>query len=230
MPLGWRNWLGGGVTDNLPDIPMRLTRKPDRGRSDRAALDELLDEVLVGTLSIVHDGWPHVVPLLFARDGDRILVHGSTGAGALRLVAAGAPAALCVTSLDGLVIAESAFESSANYRSAVVRGRLQAVTGDAAWAALDLLTERLLPGRSAELPPMTGKQVAATLTLALPIQNGHWLYKERTGDPGEPQEPTDAWCGVVPLRTVAAAPVPAPWSAEVPVPESVRRSSARWRG
>ena len=56
---------------------------------------------------------------------------------------------------------------------------------------------------------MTRKQVAATLALALPITDGNWLYKERTGGPGEPEEETDAWCGVLPLRLVAGDPVTA---------------------
>ncbi|MFZ2503704.1 MAG: pyridoxamine 5'-phosphate oxidase family protein [Nocardioides sp.] len=208
--------------------PMRLTRKPDRGRDTREALNELLDEVLVGTLSTIVDGWPHVVPMLFARDADRVLLHGSTGAGALRAVAAGAPAALCVVSVDGLVVAESTFESSANYRSGVIRGHLQTIEGEEAWRVLDALSDRLLPGRNEEVAPMTRKQVAATLALALPITDGNWLYKERTGGPGEPEEETDAWCGVLPLRLVAGDPVTAPWSQGVAVPESVRRAAAQW--
>lgn len=213
-----------------PREPMRLTRKPDRERNSREALDELLDEVLVGTLATVVDGWPLQVPMLFARDGDRVLLHGSTGAGALRMVSAGAPASLCVTSLDGLVVAESTFESSANYRSAVIRGQLATVTGEEAWRSLDLLSDRLLPGRTGEVAAMTRKQVAATVTLALAISDGDWLYKERDGDPGEPEAETDAWCGVVPLRLVAGTPIAAPWSQGVELPDSVRRLVAAWPG
>ena len=73
-------------------------------------------------LSTVVDGAPLAVPLLYARDGDRVLLHGSTGAGALRAVAAGAPAVLTVFVLDALVVAPTTFESSVNYRSATVRG------------------------------------------------------------------------------------------------------------
>ena len=62
----------------------------------------------------------------------------------------------------------------------------------------------------------------------LPITDGNWLYKERTGGPGEPEEETDAWCGVLPLRLVAGDPVTAPWSQGVAVPESVRRAAAQW--
>lgn len=184
----------------------------------------------MGTLSTVLDGRPWVVPMLFARDGDRILLHGSTGAGALRQVASGAPAALCVTVLDGLVVAHSTFDSSANYRSAVIQGALTPLRDEDAARALDVLSDRLLPGRVAEVRPPTARERAATLAMALPIVDGAWIYKSRTGGPGEPDEPTDAWTGVVPLRTVAGQALPSAHatSAGLPQPESVDRLLRNW--
>jgi nitroimidazol reductase NimA-like FMN-containing flavoprotein (pyridoxamine 5'-phosphate oxidase superfamily) len=210
--------------------PERLGRHTERGRSERAELDALLDEVLAGTLSTVVDGRPWVVPMLFARDGDRILLHGSTGAGALRHVAAGAPAALTVFALDGLVVAHSTFESSANYRSAVVHGPLTTLSDDERTGALEVLSERLLPGRTGEVPPMTRRERAATLAMALPITEGQWLLKVRSGGPSDPEGETDAWCGVVPFRTVAEAPLPAAWTeaAGTEVPASVATLVERW--
>ena len=208
----------------------RLGRLAERGRTERAALDALLDEVLAGTLSTVVDGRPWVVPMLFARDGDRILLHGSTGAGALRQVAAGAPAALCVMSVDGLVVAHTTFESSANYRSAVVTGELTPLAEPERRAALALISERLIPGRTAEVRASTRREEAATLAMALPITPGRWLLKERSGGPSVPEEETDAWSGVVPFRVVAGEPVPSAWSAEAgtPVPASVHGLVERW--
>ncbi len=208
----------------------RLSRKPERGHSDRADLDALLDEVLAGTLSTVVDGRPWVVPMLFARDGDDILLHGSTGAGALRQVASGAPAALTVMALDGLVVAHTTFDSSANYRSAVVHGELRPLGDAERTRALEVLSERLVPGRTREVRPMTRREQAATLAMALPITDGRWLLKVRSGGPGEPDEATDAWSGVVPFRTVAGAPEPASWSvaAGTEVPPSVRALVDRW--
>ena len=203
----------------------RLTRKPDRGRTERDELDALLDDLLAGTLSTVVDGRPWVVPMLYARDGDRILLHGSTGAGALRHVAAGAPAALSVTVVDGLVVAHTTFDSSANYRSAVVHGELTPLTGTDRTRALDRISERLIPGRTREVRPMTVKEEAATLAMALPITDGRWLLKARAGGPSAPDEETDAWTGVVPFRVVAGEPEPAPWNAAAgtAVPASVVR-------
>ncbi|BDY26840.1 pyridoxamine 5'-phosphate oxidase family protein [Mycolicibacterium mageritense] len=203
-----------------------IRRQPDRARSDRADLDAVLDAAAVGTLATVVDGQPWVVPMLYARDGDRVLLHGSTGAGALRHVAAGAPAAFCVTLLDGIVVADTLFDSSANYRSAVVRGNLTVIDPADATHALNLMSDSLIPGRSAEVRASTKKELAATLAMALPITPDGWTVKVRDAPPAQPEQIADSsgWAGVVPLRTVAGEPIPAPWiDADAIVPESVHR-------
>ncbi|MEZ5210353.1 MULTISPECIES: pyridoxamine 5'-phosphate oxidase family protein [unclassified Gordonia (in: high G+C Gram-positive bacteria)] len=174
-----------------PDILGSLKRKRDR-RGDRELLDEILDSTWVGTLSTVVDGFPWSVPMIFARVGDDVLVHGSTGAGALRHVAAGAPVTLTVTLVDGLVVADTLMDHSANYRSAVLRGHLTACDDPA--AALIALTDAILPGRSAELPPPTAKDLAATAILRLPIVDDHWIAKARRGGPSSDSA---EWTGVV---------------------------------
>lgn len=203
-----------------------LTRHRERRVSDRAALDALLDEQWVGTLSTITDGGePWAVPLLFARDGDRVLLHGSTGAGALRHVATGAPSVFSVFALDGLVLATSMFEHSANYRSAVIRARLEQLTGDDAWHALDQISDALIPGRRDEVRAMSGKDVAATSALALEITEDNWLLKARTGGTGEDSDehPPGLWTGVLPTHTGYGPPQPSPWVDDVPLSPAVRR-------
>lgn len=204
----------------------RLHRLPEQGVTDRSALDALLDSQWVGVLSCVADGRPLAVPMLYARDGDRLILHGSTGAGALRQVAAGAPAVLTVFALDALVVAPTTFESSVNYRSATVRGELEQLGEADREAALDRFSEVLVPGRTAEVRPSNRKELAATLALALPIRPDGWLLKVADDWPATPEEADaepDVWSGLVPVRTTLGAPVPAPWAAELPVPGSVRR-------
>ena len=125
---GYRSGARGPPPRRLGIMTLRrdqINRHRERARHERADLDAVLDAGHhVGTLSTVVDGRPWVVPMLYGRAGDRILMHGSVGAGALRYVAAGAPAALCVMHIDGWVYAHTLFDSSANYRSAVVHGRL----------------------------------------------------------------------------------------------------------
>lgn len=204
----------------MPDLS--LNRLRERGSTERETLDAILDDVLAGTLSTVVNGEPWVVPMLFARQGDRILIHGSTGAGALRHVAAGAPAALAVIAVDALVVGHSTFDSSANYRSAVVYGDLTPLSDEERTTALEAVSERLIPGRTGEVRPMTRQEIAKTSVMALPIGEGRFMTKTRTGSASEPGEETDAWHGIVELRTVALDPEPAPTSTATEVPQSVR--------
>ncbi|HEY8590523.1 MAG TPA: pyridoxamine 5'-phosphate oxidase family protein, partial [Naasia sp.] len=94
------------------------TRMPELMSRDRRELDELLDSTLVASVAYTaEDGTPSVLPTGFARWGDSIVIHGSTGSRWMRL-ASGTPAAVSVTAVDGIVVARSAFESSLLYRSA----------------------------------------------------------------------------------------------------------------
>ena len=210
--------------------PADLTRLGDRRSRDRHDLDALLDEVLVATVGTVVDGLPWSVPIFFVRDRDRVLLHGSTGGGILRHLAAGAPVTLTVFSLDAIVVAHTAFESSANYRSAVLSGTAESLTGTDAEVALDLLTDRLVPGRVIEVRSSTRREYAATTVLALPIGEESWIYKARSGQAGEPDEETEAWAGIVPLRTVAGLPATDSWVPDArPVPASVEELRRRYR-
>jgi uncharacterized protein len=202
----------------MPPKSDQINRHKERARHDRADLDAVLDAGHhVGTLCTVTDGRPWVVPMLYGRWCDRILLHGSVGAGALRHVAAGAPAALCVAHVDGWVYAHTLFDSSANYRSAVVHGTLIALEGDEALEALTRISECLFPGRSAEVPFHTRKQVVATAALAMDIVEGRWTVKVRNAGPGEPgdgEADPGLWTGVLPIVSAYREPQPA---ARVPV-------------
>lgn len=210
-----------------PDSPARLQavhRHRERASDERADLDALLDSEWTGVLSTVVDGQPWAVPMLYARVDDTIWLHGSTGAGALRQVAAGAPAVFTVMAVDALVVGPTTFSSSANYRSATIRGALTRVDADAQNAALERFSEQLIPGRTAEVRPSTAKELAQTMVVGLPIEPGRWLYKARTGGPSEPDaEDRDVWAGVVTVERRFGHAEPAEWVAGQQSPGSVRR-------
>lgn len=202
---------------------MQLNRHPERRREDRADLYALLDEVPWGTLATVADGQPWVVPMLFARDGDRLLLHGSTGAGALRHVTSGAPVVFSVTAVDGIVVASTTFDSSANYRSAVIHGVPEEIAGEEKRHALEVLADAIIPGRSAEVRASTKRELAATAATALPIEEGRWLMKARSGGAAQPAEEHEQWTGVVGVRTTYGPAVPSSDSVDRELPASVRR-------
>ncbi len=200
--------------------PTRETHK--FAASDLVGLHALLDESHVGHFAFVVDGRPRVMPIAIVRDGADILLHGSTGSPWLRLLATGIPVALSVTELDAIVVARSAFESSMQYRSAVLFGSCAEVPADDRVRALDLLTDGLLPGRSIEVRPHTAKELAATLMLRMTVDD--WSLKISGDWPGDGQADVDgpAWAGVVPLAKGYAGALPAPdLAAGIPVPPSV---------
>src|ERR1700735_121786 len=178
-----------------------LTRLPDHAVTDRTELDRLLDDTVLAHVGMVDDtGSPVVIPTGIARDGDRILIHGSTGSGWLRGVAAGRPVCVTVTDLNGIIVARSSFESSFRYRSAVLFGTFTSLPADDMPRALDLLTEHFLPGRTAEIRSPSRRELAATLVLRMPI--GQWSLKVSDGWPEDEEDDLadDAWAGGISLR------------------------------
>ncbi|MEZ7003176.1 pyridoxamine 5'-phosphate oxidase family protein [Streptomyces sp. AD55] len=190
------------------------TRSPGRAAYDRSVVHAILDQGYVCHLGFVRDGAPVVLPTLYARVGERLYVHGSTGSRPLRMAAGsapGLPVCLTVTHVDALVLARSAFHHSVNYRCVVVHGTARDVTGAAEKrAALDALVDHAVPGRSRDSRPADKKELAATAVLRLDL--AEVSAKLRTG--GVNDEPEDLalphWAGLVPLRTGYEAPVPDP--------------------
>ena len=172
-----------------------------------AALHDILDASVVAHVGVVTDGQPFVMPVGYARDGDRLLLHGSTGSRLFRALGSGDPACVTVTLLDGLVAARSLFESSMHYRCAVVLGHGQAVRGKDKAAALDLLGGALLPGRLVDARPPTRRELAATSVVAMPLDE--WSVKVSNKPPAVVDEDAGwaPWTGVVPLRIAAGQPV-----------------------
>ena len=206
------------------------TRARERASYDHELVHGILDETYICHLGFVRDGAPVVLPTLYARVGERLYVHGSTGSRPLRMAGAPEPAhrggtdpdsgpdsgdpglAVCltVTHVDGLVLARSAFHHSINYRSVVVHGIARQVTDpDERRAALDAIVDHVVPGRSDDSRRANDRELAATAVLALDLDEVS--AKVRTGGPDD--EPEDAslpyWTGVVPVTRGYGTPVPA---------------------
>ena len=188
------------------------TRLRERVGYDRATVHAVLDEAVICHVGFVVDGRPVVLPQLHARVGERLYLHGSTGARGLRMAGdGGLDVCVTVTLVDGLVLARSAFHHSVNYRSVVALGTATVVTDPAEKsAALDALVDAVVPGRSAGSRRADRRELAATTVLALPLEEVS--VKVRTGPPVDDEEDHDLphWAGVLPLRSVPGTPEPAP--------------------
>jgi nitroimidazol reductase NimA-like FMN-containing flavoprotein (pyridoxamine 5'-phosphate oxidase superfamily) len=200
----------GGLPQPGSTPRTQLRRIPERAVHDRGALDAVLDAGLVAHVAVTEDdGQPFIVPVAYGRDGDRVLFHGSTGSRLFRGLAAGQPTCLTVTLLDGLVLARSLFESSMNYRGAMVLGRCAELTGDDKVHALKVISDHLLPGRWDEARQPSKKELAATIVLALSLTEAS--VKIRDGGPEDPPEDVaiPIWAGEIPITHSFGAPIPA---------------------
>jgi nitroimidazol reductase NimA-like FMN-containing flavoprotein (pyridoxamine 5'-phosphate oxidase superfamily) len=210
---------------------VRVKRVPKRGVYDRAQIDAILDEALVCHLGFVFDGQPYVIPMLHARVGDVVYIHGSTASRLVRTLAGGAPCSLTVTLLDGIVLARSAFHHSANYRSVTVLGQARLVASDdERLRALEAFSDHLVPGRWAVVRPPNRKELKATQVLALALDEAS--AKVRTGPPVDDDEDMDrdVWAGVLPLALQVLDPLADPQlDARVAMPEHVTSWTATRR-
>src|SRR5690349_13349063 len=135
-----------------PPARIRVRRIPKNARYDSDSIHRVLDRGQIAHVSFVSDGQPYCIPTLYARVGDQVLIHGSSASRMLKLLAAGAPACVTVTILDGWVLARSAFETSANYDSVVLFGSFRRISSDEEkLAALEAFMDRVLPGRWEEV-------------------------------------------------------------------------------
>jgi nitroimidazol reductase NimA-like FMN-containing flavoprotein (pyridoxamine 5'-phosphate oxidase superfamily) len=185
-----------------------VRRLPERGSYEREEAFAILDEALVCHLGISGGDGPVVIPTTYARDGERLVVHGSPASRLLRSLKDGIDVCVTVTLLDGLVLARSAFHHSMNYRSVVVFGRAQPITDpEAKRAALGALVEHIVPGRSRDARPPSDHELRSTLVLELPLDE--LSVKVRSGGPLDDPDDADlpVWAGVLPLPVVPGDPV-----------------------
>jgi nitroimidazol reductase NimA-like FMN-containing flavoprotein (pyridoxamine 5'-phosphate oxidase superfamily) len=191
----------------VPTERTRLRRLPERAAYDRATVHAILDEGFICHVGFELLGQPYVVPTGYARVGERLYLHGSSGS---RLgLRPDLPVCVTVTLLEGIVLARSAFHHSFNYRSVTVLGRTRAVTDEAEKAAaLEAFVDHGVPGRAAQVRGGSAKELAATAVLALPMDEVS--AKVRSG--GVKDEPDDLglpyWAGVLPLGHAAGMPEP----------------------
>jgi RimJ/RimL family protein N-acetyltransferase/nitroimidazol reductase NimA-like FMN-containing flavoprotein (pyridoxamine 5'-phosphate oxidase superfamily) len=206
------------MSETFPPTPRTTaTRLRERVSYERAAAYAILDEAyhchLSFTVADPRTGGaePRILPTLHVRVGDLLYLHGSTGSRPALAARGedGLPVCVSVTQLDGLVFARSHFHHSANYRCVIAHGRARPVTDEAEKrAAMDALVDKVATGRAADSRPPTGRELAQTEVLALPLTEVS--VKARTGGPKDDEADLGLpyWAGVVPLHAVPGLPEP----------------------
>ena len=204
----------------------KVKRVAQRGHYDHETIHAILDASWIAHVSFADPaGQPFVIPMLYAREGDCVYLHGSIASRLLTTIGKGIETCLCVTVVDGLVLARSHFHHSMNYRSVVAFGKAVAVVDPAEKSAIFArFVDSLIPGRAAESRAAHKNEINATALLRFTIEDAS--AKIRTGGPKD--DPADkelaVWSGVVPIRQQYEQPLGADDAAPgLAVPPSVLR-------
>lgn len=188
----------------------KLTRLRHKQVHDPGEITSFLSTERFGFLALVDDsGQPFIIPLAYAHLDEAIVIHGSTGAGALSSITPFTKVCFNVSRINGLVLARSSFESSVHYESVNIVGTCTRVVGDEKVVLLQRLTERLFPERASTLRPMTDKEIAATLVLKISMD--HVVAKLSNGQPTDEGDDINwpVWAGIVPIEHEFGTPIAA---------------------
>ncbi|WP_420428746.1 pyridoxamine 5'-phosphate oxidase family protein [Kordiimonas sp.] len=199
----------------------RVRRGHKRAVYDEETVYRILDSHFLCHVAFEMDGQPHILPTSYWREDNRLYWHGSSASRMIKHLSSGAPASVCVTQLDGLVLARSAFNTSANYRSVVCFGVPELVTDDAEFdRQMRLFFDQIAPARWGQLRPMTAQERKATGLLVMEIEDAS--AKVRDGGPGDGEEADwPIWAGHVDIRTVTGAAHVAPEGEKAPLNHKV---------
>ncbi|WP_412557736.1 pyridoxamine 5'-phosphate oxidase family protein [Thalassospira sp. MIT1370] len=186
----------------------KVVRGPKRASYDRELVHGIIDDALICHVGTVVNGRPAMIPTAHWRVGERIYIHGASKNRILAAIADGAEACLCITHLDGLVMARSAFHHSANYRSVIIYGKGAVVTDDAdKMEHSRLFVEKLEPGRWDKIRQPNKQELKATMFLGFDLEQVS--AKVRAGDPVDDDEDYDwpVWAGILPSTTHWGTPI-----------------------
>ena len=207
----------------------RIRRLPKRGHYDRETIYRILDEALICHVGFAVEGQPYVIPINFARMDDTIVLHGAKASRLLKHIEAGHPVCVEATIVDGLVLARSVFHHSVNYRSVVLFGKGRLVVDEQEkLAALEAVTEHLIPGRWREARLPNPRELNATSVVSIQIDEAS--AKVRVGAPVDDEEDytLPVWAGLLPLQEMPLAPIRDELqSGDVPLPASVAQYSRK---
>ena len=184
----------------------RVKRISNNSDYSKETVHAIIDEALFCHLGIIHDGKPVVIPTIHARMGDHIVFHGSN---ASRLLKISNNNEICVTItlLDGLVMARSLFNSSMNYRSAVIFGKGEIIKDhDERMAAFKSITDHIAPGRWDDARQPNNSELKQTSVVRMPIDEAS--AKISVGPPDDEDEDyaLDYWAGVIPINQTFGEP------------------------
>jgi uncharacterized protein len=185
------------------DKQNKVRQLRDKAVYDKDTVHAILDAGVVAHVAFIQDGAPVVVPMLYARDGETVYLHGARKARVIRMLEQTERASMNVTLLDALVLARSTFNSSMNYRSVTLFGKPTFIDDrDAKLHAMHTISEHLMPGRWDELRDPLEKEIKMTGVISLSIDSASAKVSDKPYPEDEDEDYDIAvWAGILPLKS-----------------------------
>ena len=168
----------------------------------------ILDDGFLCTIAFTHQGNAMMIPTTYGRKEDVLYFHGSTKNFMMNQALENEQICVSVTHLDGLVLAKTLFNTSANYRSVVLFGKAEIVENEEErMEGLGVITEQIIPHRWDEVPLGSEQELKATLVIKMKIESAS--AKVRAGAPQGDEDCWDleTWSGEIPLKLMAQQPI-----------------------
>jgi hypothetical protein len=210
-------------TSYLPTSRTRPLRRAERTSYDRALIHSILDEALIGTLATIIDGEPFAQPMIHARDGEAIILHGSHANRMLNVLRTGAPACLSVSLIDGIILGRSVPDHSFQYRSVSVHGIcVEVLDPDEKRQRMKRVFDHIVAKRWEELPPVEDAYLSSVRVLLLPLADS--VARVNADEPKiMPDAAAHTWTGVLPFALTAGPLRPVPELQQLPLATALLR-------
>ncbi len=97
---------------------------PEKSKDERGIIYRILDEGLLCAVEFNEKEQLYNIPMTYVRIGDSLFVHSPKKIKLYNHLKSGINTCATVTLIDGVRLAKTAFNSSMNYRSAVIFGMM----------------------------------------------------------------------------------------------------------
>ncbi len=195
--------------DNQAAPSQRATvhQSANRAIYDMDVIKKIVDQTVIATVSIAVDNEPFVLPMAIARIEDHVYLHGLKTSRLMKQLAGGAQVCICMTHLDGIIVARSGMHCSANYRSVVIHGQGRSIEGKEKAKRLHEVVLRIIPGSEGDFREHLDKELKATTLIAIPLVES--ACKVRTGGPIDDEDDLSLpyWAGEIPITQTYGKPI-----------------------
>jgi len=186
----------------------KIIRGNKRQVNEEQTVFDILDAGFMCTIAFTHQNQAMMIPTTYGRIGDVIYFHGSTKNFMMNEALKNDQICISVTHLDGLVLAKSLFNTSANYRSVVLFGKAELVENEEEWMkGLEAITENIIPNRWNEVKLGSENELKATMVVKMKIEKASAKIRDCGPQGDENDGEIESWSGHIPLKIKALDPI-----------------------